>query len=80
MFKLPNAIQIKAVNTSNDDKVVTPALIQLPSPEDAAEYATVAGYWSKQAAKGVAALYVGKKVVDTAQQIAIIAATVHLNK
>lgn len=79
MFRIPNAIQISAVRSSSDEGSATPTNLY-PSPDDVAEYATIAGYWSKQAAKGVAVLYVGKKVVDTAQQIAIVAATAHLTK
>lgn len=71
-MKFPNAIQITAVKTSNPEETVTP-LVQLPSPDDVAEYATIAAYWTKQSAKGVAVLYLGKKVVDLTTDIARVA-------
>jgi hypothetical protein len=76
---LPNSIQIKLVNTPSKTQEATPQT--LPSKSDqVAEYATQAAYWTKQASKGVALLYVGKKVVDTTSQIAVIAASAHFYK
>lgn len=77
-MKLPNAVQIKLVKSSSTDQTDDTITNLYPTPAEVAEYATIAGYWSKQAAKGVAVLYVGKKVVDLAADLGRIAATSHI--
>lgn len=79
-IRIPNAIQITAVNTSSDNNVIAPALINLPTPDETAEYATQAAYWTKQAAKGAAILYIGKKFVDAGFDVAVIAIAERLTK
>lgn len=79
-FRIPNAIQIQAVSSSSDNTVVAPALIQPPSPEDFAEYATTTAYWARRTAQATAALYVGKRVFDIASDVAVIVIAHRLTK
>lgn len=46
----------------------------LVTGDDVAEIATVAAYWTKRAAIGITVIYTVKKVVDTASEVALIAA------
>jgi len=46
----------------------------LVSSDDIAEIATTTAYWTKRAAIGITVLYTVKKVVDTASEVALIAA------
>jgi hypothetical protein len=77
MFRIPNAIQVKAVYDPSKKDGTTPNN-HYPTPEEFADYATTVGYWSKQAAKGVAVIYIGKKVVDVAADLAHLAAATRI--
>ena len=75
MLKIPFAIQPKIVKLpSGKDNAPSRPLI---NGDSAAEIATVAAYWTKRTAIGVAVLYTGKRVLDTSTEIALIAAKAH---
>lgn len=76
-MKMP-AVQIRLVKTPTDVQNDDAYVALHPTPDEVAEYATIAAYWAKRGAYGTAALYTFVKVVDTASKIAVVAAQAKL--